>query len=194
MMPDVMHTLKKQGHSVDACFSKGPLIIGSNVTIGYKATVVSGVTIGDGAIIRPGAVVTKDVPPFAIVEGNPAKVISYRFSDEVIADLLDIRWWDFTEAAFIEHFGLIETIALSESRQRLKEKKATLYQAQRAHYLVLNYSYGTITLIGAEIDGALYKREALPVEFQFFIDQTYHKEGGMIYLIKDIFQLSGFYS
>lgn len=71
-----------------------PTIIGNDVWIGAKAIVSTGVTIGDGAIIAAGAVVTKDVPPYAIVGGVPAKLIRYRFSDEIIAQLLQLKWWD----------------------------------------------------------------------------------------------------
>lgn len=69
-------------------------VVGNDVWIGHGAIVMPGVTIGSGAIIAASAVVTRDVPPYAIVGGNPAKVIRQRFSDEVVADLLDIAWWD----------------------------------------------------------------------------------------------------
>ena len=72
----------------------GDTIVGSDVWATYGATLLSGVHVGDGAIVANGAVVTKDVPPFAIVGGSPAKVIRFRFSDEQIGALLDIRWWD----------------------------------------------------------------------------------------------------
>ncbi|MGB3182960.1 MAG: CatB-related O-acetyltransferase [Cyclobacteriaceae bacterium] len=74
--------------------SKGDTTIGNDVWIGYGATVMPGVTIGDGAIIATKAVVTKDVAPYAVVGGNPAKEIRKRFSDEEISQLLSIRWWD----------------------------------------------------------------------------------------------------
>jgi len=69
-------------------------VIGHDVWIGHNATIMPGVTIGSGAIIASGAVVTKDVAPYTIVGGNPAQVIRQRFSDEVIAELLAIAWWD----------------------------------------------------------------------------------------------------
>lgn len=70
------------------------VIIGNDVWIGTRATILDGVRIGDGAIIAAGAVVTKDVPPYAIVGGVPAKLIKYRFTDEKIKELLNERWWE----------------------------------------------------------------------------------------------------
>lgn len=72
---------------------KGKIVIGNDVWIGEGAFISRGVTIGDGAIIAARAVVTKDVPPYAIVGGTPAKVIRYRFSEEIIEQLLELRWW-----------------------------------------------------------------------------------------------------
>jgi virginiamycin A acetyltransferase len=74
--------------------SKGNIVVGNDVWIGYNATIMAGVTIGDGAIIGTNSVVTKDVEPYAIVGGNPAKLIKKRFSEEEVKDLLEIKWWD----------------------------------------------------------------------------------------------------
>lgn len=73
---------------------KGDIVIGNDVWIGYEAVVMAGVTIGNGAIIGARAVVTKDVPPYTIVGGVPAREIRRRFSDDVIARLLELKWWD----------------------------------------------------------------------------------------------------
>ena len=69
--------------------------IGNDVWIGANAVILSGVTIGDGAIIGSSAVVTRDVPPYAIVAGVPAKVIKYRFPEDTIEKLLQVKWWNF---------------------------------------------------------------------------------------------------
>lgn len=74
--------------------NKGDIVIGNDVWIGYEAVIMSGVTIGDGAIIGTRAVVTKDVPPYTIVGGVPAKQIRKRFSEKKIADLLQVKWRD----------------------------------------------------------------------------------------------------
>lgn len=78
----------------DAWDNKGDITIGSDVWVGYEAVILSGVTIGNGAIIGARAVVTKDVEPYTIVGGVPAKAIRKRFREDVISELLELRWWD----------------------------------------------------------------------------------------------------
>jgi acetyltransferase-like isoleucine patch superfamily enzyme len=75
------------------------ITIGSDVWIGAEAMILDGVSIGHGAIVGARAVVTKDVPPYAIVVGMPAKVVKYRFPPEVIERLLEVAWWDLPESA-----------------------------------------------------------------------------------------------
>lgn len=82
------------GDVTSAWDHKGDIVIGNDVWIGYEAVVMAGVTIGDGAIIGARAVVTKDVPPYTIVGGVPAREIRRRFSDDVIARLQELKWWD----------------------------------------------------------------------------------------------------
>jgi virginiamycin A acetyltransferase len=76
--------------------SEAPILIGNDVWIGHGVNILSGVTIGDGAIIGAGSVVTKNVESYSIVGGNPARFIRKRFSDEVIKELLELKWWDKT--------------------------------------------------------------------------------------------------
>ncbi|MDD6071629.1 MAG: CatB-related O-acetyltransferase [Clostridiales bacterium] len=78
------------GLSNDEAISKGDIIVDDDVWIGYGATIMSGVHFGQGAVVAAGAVVTKDVPPYAIVGGVPAKVIKYRFEPEMIEELLKL--------------------------------------------------------------------------------------------------------
>lgn len=77
--------------------SKGSVIIANDVWIGARATILSGVTIGDGAVVAADAVVTHDVPPYAIVAGNPARIVRFRFSEDQIKKLLSISWWNWSE-------------------------------------------------------------------------------------------------
>jgi acetyltransferase-like isoleucine patch superfamily enzyme len=77
---------------------RGDIVVGSDVWTGYGSWILSGVTIGHGAVVATGSVVTKDVPPYAIVGGIPAKIIKYRHSEEQRTALLEIKWWDWPEA------------------------------------------------------------------------------------------------
>ncbi len=93
--PFYAHYLKKNAEK--DTFTKGEVIIGNDVWIGANAIILSGVTIGDGAVIGAGSVVTKNVPPYAIFAGVPAKLIKFRFNQDTIDNLLKIRWWDWDE-------------------------------------------------------------------------------------------------
>jgi virginiamycin A acetyltransferase len=83
--------------------AKGDTIIGNDVWIGYKATIMPGVNIGDGAIIASQATVTRDVEPYSIVGGNPARLIKKRFSQEDIKRLLKLKWWDWEVEKISKH-------------------------------------------------------------------------------------------
>ncbi|WP_037940276.1 CatB-related O-acetyltransferase [Sulfurospirillum arcachonense] len=87
--------------------TKGNVIIGNDVWIGDGALILSGVTIGDGAVIAARAVVTKDVKPYSIVGGNPAKHIKYRFNETQIQSLLKIKWWNWPIWKIENNFDLI---------------------------------------------------------------------------------------
>ncbi|WP_298958306.1 CatB-related O-acetyltransferase [uncultured Methylobacterium sp.] len=77
--------------------SNGDVRIGNDVWLGLGAVVMSGVTVGDGSVVAAGSMVVKDVPPYAIVGGNPAKIIRYRFDEKTIERLLTIKWWDWPD-------------------------------------------------------------------------------------------------
>ncbi|WP_275669222.1 CatB-related O-acetyltransferase [Pseudoalteromonas shioyasakiensis] len=96
------------------------VVIGSDVWIAAGAVITRGVEVGDGAVVGANAVVTKDVPPYAIVAGNPAKVIKYRFPKETIEILLKIKWWDWPVEKIRENYSVI-----SQSPDIEKLKKLT---------------------------------------------------------------------
>lgn len=97
---DIVAMFKESSH-------KGDIIVGNDVWIGFEATIMPGVKIGDGAIIGAKSVVTKDIEPYTIVGGNPAKVIRKRFDDEVIEMLLTIKWWDWSIEKIEENIHII---------------------------------------------------------------------------------------
>ena len=86
------------------------VVIGNDVWIGERAMIMGGRTIGDGAVIGAGAVVTKDVPPYAIVGGVPAHIIKYRFPQDVIDKLIDLKWWDIDEEKLKNNIGLFQNV------------------------------------------------------------------------------------
>ena len=89
---------------------KGPIDIGSDCWVGTEAMIFGGTTIGHGSIVGARAVVTKDVPPFAVVAGNPAKIIRYRFERHVIDRLMEIRWWDWDRGKVESNIDLLADI------------------------------------------------------------------------------------
>jgi virginiamycin A acetyltransferase len=86
---------------------RGDTRIGNDVWIGREAVIMPGVTIGNGAIIGTRAQVVKDVPPYAVVAGNPARIVRMRFTPEIVAELLAIAWWDWEADKIARHVGLI---------------------------------------------------------------------------------------
>lgn len=93
----------------DAWDNKGDIVVGNDVWIGYEAVILAGVTIGDGAIVGTRAVVTKDVPPYTIVGGIPAKPIRKRFSNETIHALLKMQWWNWPEEKIRQNISAIKS-------------------------------------------------------------------------------------
>ncbi len=87
----------------ETSWSRGPIVVGNDVWIGREAMVVSGVTIGDGAVVGTRALVTKDVAPYEIVGGVPARHLRWRFSEEIRAGLLATAWWDWPVDKVIAH-------------------------------------------------------------------------------------------
>jgi acetyltransferase-like isoleucine patch superfamily enzyme len=106
-------------------YARGDVVIGSDVWIGSGATILSGVTIGDGAVVAAKTVVTRDVAPYAIVAGNPAREVGRRFEPETVAALLEARWW---ELPAVDVAGLVPLLqspdiaALLAACRRIRER------------------------------------------------------------------------
>ena len=98
----------------DAWDNKGDIIIGNDVWIGYDAVILSGVTIGDGAVVGTRAVVTKDVPPYTIVGGVPARQIRRRFDEETVTRLLEQKWWEWSDERIKENLTAIQSGSINE--------------------------------------------------------------------------------
>ena len=100
--------------------SKGDIIIGNDVWIGRGVTILSGATIGDGAVIGARAVVAKNILPYAVAVGNPARHVKFRFTDDQIVDLLKIKWWDWDYKKISEYIPLLESDDIDEFIKRAK--------------------------------------------------------------------------
>ena len=94
--------------------NKGNIVVGNDVWIGYEAVILAGVTIGDGAIIGTRAVVTKDVPPYTIVGGVPAKPIRRRFPEETAEKLLELQWWNWSRERIAEHIAALQAGSIAQ--------------------------------------------------------------------------------
>ena len=96
---------------------KGDTIVGNDVWIGYDSLVMPGVKIGDGAIVASRSVVVQDVPAYSLVGGNPAKLIRLRFTEDVVSQLLEIRWWDWPADKITRNLKAITNADLSSLRE-----------------------------------------------------------------------------
>jgi len=102
----------KEGHVIFDDYESGRTLIGNDVFIAANAVVLAGVSLGDGCVVAAGAVVTKDVPPYAIVGGVPAKIIKYRFTKKIIDELQALAWWNLPHDKLMKLEGGIQNIDL----------------------------------------------------------------------------------
>lgn len=113
---------KKFCKGISFAMFKGDINIGNDVWIGMDVHIMEGVTVGDGAILGTGSVVTKDVPPYAIVGGNPAKVLKYRFNKKQIKKLLKIQWWNWPLYKVFDNVDLIDSENIDEFIKKFYKK------------------------------------------------------------------------
>lgn len=114
---------KNAQHIQDYAISKGDVTIGNDVWICQNATILSGVNIGDGAVVASGALVTKDVPPYAIVGGNPAKLIRWRFDERTREVLRASAWWDWPEKEILNVIDKICSDNIEDFLSYVKSRK-----------------------------------------------------------------------
>lgn len=100
---------------------KGDIVIGNDVWVGRESIIMPGVKIGDGAIIAAYSVVTKDVEPYSVVGGNPARFIKKRFNDELIELLLEFKWWDLSPEKLVAVLPLLCDFDLEKVTKKIKE-------------------------------------------------------------------------
>lgn len=163
--------------------SKGKIVIGNDVWIGEGAYISRGVTIGDGSIVAAHAVVTKDVPPYAIAEGVPAKIIRYRFDEDVIQELLDIRWWAYGMNAL--HDVDLDNSDIRGSLNKIRENIASgagVYCPQRAKVVGQDFHSKTGPDVSLITSGkrlpvyVLVNEERIPVDFNSNQERPYFFE------------------
>jgi acetyltransferase-like isoleucine patch superfamily enzyme len=103
-------------------YSRGPIVVGSDVWIGIGAMILSGVTIGQGAVVGAGSVVARDVPPYAVVAGNRAEIVKYRFPEEVVAELLKLDFARLTREQCLRHLDVLSRpLNLDDLRRMIAE-------------------------------------------------------------------------
>lgn len=107
----------------DVMMFKGDIVLENDVWVGRNATILPNVHIGNGAVIATEAVVTKDVPPYAIVAGNPAKIVKYRFTKKQIKALLKIKWWDWPLYQVYDNIDLLDSDNVDELIKKFGKKK-----------------------------------------------------------------------
>ena len=114
-----------QGPEDDDIESRGPVSIGNDVWIGAQSVILSGVTIGNGAVISANSTVTRDIPPFAIAAGSPAKVIRYRFDEDIIERLENIEWWHWDDEIIRRNAALFNGPLTLEKFKNIQPENST---------------------------------------------------------------------
>lgn len=114
----------------DFATTRGDVVIGNDVWIGSGASILSGVTVGDGAVIAARAVVTRDVPPYAVIGGNPAKIIRSRFTAEVVEQLQECAWWDLPEPSVRKLVRVLQSDKIEAAIEAVRVERERLKLAE----------------------------------------------------------------
>lgn len=178
--------------SMPTSFSRGAITIGSNVVISSGVIVRSGVTIGDGAVIGAGSVVIKDVPPYAIVAGNPARFIRYRVEENYIEDLLRIAWWNWDTSFLGTQMAAIYTLDAKEFVAYCKDLTPPKPKDEDGVLLFRMDKRGedaSLIFTGAEMNGRLIPE--LPPRFLEYIMQLNGPKTQPVTVCPNLFSLCG---
>lgn len=187
--------LRKAGDlkiALPASYSRGTITIGSNVVVSRGATVLSGVSIGDGAVIGAGSVVTKDVPPYAIVAGNPARLIRYRVEEKYIEDLLRIAWWNWGVSFIAQQMTAIHSLSAKDFIAYCAGLEPVMPADEGGTLLFRLDKRGdgsVLAFTGAEMHGRLIP--ALPPRFLEYIAQSNTPIGVPITICPNLFTVCG---
>ncbi|MBC8379151.1 MAG: CatB-related O-acetyltransferase [Planctomycetes bacterium] len=179
--------LRKKNRMIMPLTTKGKTIIGSNVVVSKGATILSGVTIGNGAVIGTEAVVTKDVPAFSIVAGNPAKLIGYRFDEKIIEKLQEIRWWDFEHDFLFSNLYDIQHMETEEFIKNYSDTRKNKYIAKKNRFVfqVLD-GIDQVKCIGCDLDGQFISYNDLNKGIKFYLEQALNVQDEPVYLVSNI--------
>ncbi len=159
-----------------ASTAKGPTTIGSNVIISRNATLLSGICIGDGAVVAANSVVTRDVPPFAVVAGNPAQVIKHRFPEATIEALLAIRWWDFEYVFLCHQIDFLVSAPVEAILERYADVGGNVYE-KPGNFILLRTGLDpngehTVVVEGVESNGTTHMADTLAPEIVAYLSQA----------------------
>ena len=153
----------------------GGIIVGNDVWIGYETVLLSGVMIGDGAVIGTRAVVTRDVPPYSIVGGVPARVIRQRFDDGTVSALFSLRWWDWPR----DCISLLYSLGGLNRRYHKHTPKTRFASAKRV-FIIMG---GTASCLWTVREPARYSVPQGRTDFYYLPMKKYMSKGGSLALI-----------
>lgn len=183
---------KQEGSEYRASYTRGPITLGSNVVVSSGVTIRSGVTVGDGAVLGAGCVVTKDVPPYAIMAGNPARLIRYRVPEEHIEALLEIAWWNWAPGFLARQMAAIHALSAADFIAHCHTLTPILPAHDDALLVFRLDRQGgqrSLQFQGAERSGRMIPLHQLPMAFLDYMGQLNAPAGATLQVRPDLFSL-----
>ena len=194
--PGLQYHLRQAGIHLVKSQSRGPVTIGANVVISQSAVILSGVSIGNGAVIAAGAVVTDDVPDYAIVGGVPAKVLKYRFDEKTIEALNRLCWWKLKPFRLVALMPAIQAFTADAIANVIAQVGEDDYQKPSENYLVFTHTIrpdgvAVLEIIGVEIAGKFSAVDEAPEIIRYYLGQRVNPAGSASYVTANIFEIAG---